>query len=327
MFEDVVRSVEDGVYVVYPEDFSTFELLDFMAPSFVIAVKGDRYMVVFDPRSTTISGFYDELEEEAGDMRKAFESILGRKVKVARKQIEEEDPVGSVKEDVQFYEEMGVKILEANGEPLVSRREFRKIVERFGIFNLISNFTKRIRYSFENPMIAVSPGMAGMSFFTTLDTRFMIWLRNATGIEGDKFRYAMIRIFNVVVTKLARKYHYEKMNILPYEIMIIPSRSEEKLRNFFKTVEIINDNIGDFLADNFARWVSEMNVSFDRSDILESLKSKEEFLDAIASIPDRKGVNHFKNRLVTVIDSFAGQLEPMTKEVTLWVENLLSETS
>ena len=326
MFEDLVRSMDDGVYVVYPEDFSTFELLDFMAPSFILAVKGDRYLVVFDPRSTTVSGFYTELSgEDDESLIEFFKGHLSQDVKVARKELEGEDPVESVKEDVQFYEEMGVKIIESNGESFVDQREFKKIVERFRMFNLISSFTKKIRYSFDNPMIAVSPGMAGMSFFTTLDTRFMIWLRNTTGIEGEKFRYAMIRIFNVVITKLARRFHYEKMNILPYEVMVIPTRSEEKLKRFFDMVEVVNNNVGDFLADNLARWVSEMTMSLDRSDILDSLKSREEFLDTIASIPDRKGVNHFKSRLVGLIESFSSQLEPMSKEVSTWMDRMLTE--
>ena len=324
MFEEIGKFNVRGVYVVHSSLFDAFELMNLMAPSFTVGIDEDKYVVAFDPRSTTVSGFFEEAEGEIADyLRKVFGDLLGMEVSVSKKSDEfVEDPIGEVSEDVEFYEGMGVVIIEKNGKVYMKKREISKTIDKFRIFTTVSEYSRKQRYSPEEVFLSVSPGMAGMSIFLTLDTRFMIWLKNETNVEGDRFRYSLIRAFNVVVTKLTRKFKYERMPMLPYEIMVIITRNLENLKRFLQSVDLINDKIKPFISEKFPEWTEGMK-SYERLDILENLKSKEEFLDSIAAIPDRKGVRVFKEKLMSLIDSFDSQLHAITRDLGNWIDELL----
>ncbi len=327
MFEGLGKFKGRGVYVVHSSLFDAFELMNLMAPSFVVGIEKGNYVVAFDPRSTTVSGFFEEAKGEVADyLKKVFGELLEMEVSVSKKSDEfVEDPLREVSEDVEFYEGMGVIVMESSDTPPMRKKEVSKIVDKFRIFTTVSDYSKKQRYSPEEMFLSVSPGMAGMSVFLTLDTRFMIWLKNETKVEGDRFRYALIRSFNVVVNKLTKRFKYESMPMLPYEIMVIVTRNLERLKKFLKAVDDINTNVKPFLKDRFPIWTSQMKT-FQSEGYFDFLKSKEEFLDSIAAIPDKKGVESLKNRLNTLIDEFAGQLAVITKELGEWLNEILESS-
>ena len=327
MFEGLREFNDRGVYVVHSSLFDAFELMNLMAPSFVVGVDGRDYVVAFDPRSTTVSGFFEEAKGEVADyLKKVFGELLEMEVSVSKKSEEfVEDPLREVSEDVEFYEGMGVVVIESSDTSPMKKRELSKTIDKFRIFTTVSDYSRKQRYSPEEVFLSLSPGMAGMSIFLTLDTRFMIWLKNETKVEGDRFRYALIRSFNVVVTRLTKRFKYENMPMLPYEIMIIVTRNLERLKKFLKAVDEINANVKPFLKDRFPVWTSQMKT-FQSEGYFDFLKSKEEFLDSIAAIPDKKGVESLKNRLNTLIDEFAGQLTVITKELGGWVDEILGSS-
>ncbi len=324
MFEKLKEIGLKGVYVIHSADFDAIELMNLMAPSFIVAVEGGKYVVVFDPRSATVMGLIDNApEEEAKKLREIFGDLVGMELKVGKKS--DGGGIEGVLEDVDFYEGMGVVVLETD-ERTAGKRHVGKAVDRFKIFTMISKYTRDQRYSPEELFLSISPGMAGMSVFVSVDTRFMVWLKNETAVEGDKFRYSLIRAFNVVVAKIVRKFNYERMSILPYETMVIINRNVEKLQRFLRVVDVVNEKIKPYLVENFPVWISKMK-SFEKADILESIKSKEEFFDSVAAIPDRRGVEMFKSRIISAIDNFDSQLAVITKELGKWMDGILGQMS
>ena len=319
MFESLIRSLKDGLYRIYPAKFERHEILDMMAPSFVIAKEGNEYLFIFDPRSVTSTGLYED--KEGKDLEKYFKDLVEEPVKVAFS--DEENIIESMKDDLSFYEEMGVSLLEDNKNK-ISEHRFKKIVERFKIFSMIAEKTKNMRYSVDANIISISPGMAGMSLFVTLDTKFMIWLRNETAIEGIKFKYSLIRVFNVIVAKLSRHFKYERMSILPYESLLMLSRDVEKVKRLLKTIDIINERARDFFVENFPKLVLNIKEStaYDLDDII---KSKETFLENLASLPDKKAFEHFKERVLNSMEEFCRQLDPISEIVGEWMDKLLEE--
>ena len=322
MFEEIARFNGKGIYVVHSSLFDTFELMNLMAPSFVIGVNKEDYLVVFDPRSATVIGFVEEANDDIGEfLKEKFEKLLGLGIRVFKKSEDTEDPVAELERDVEFYGEMGVVVMEKNGK-FPEKNTLNKLVDRFKIFNMISEYTMKQRYTPEELFLSISPGTAGMSIFITMDTRFMIWIKNETNVEGERFRYSLIRAFNVTVARLARKFKYERMPILPYENMLIINRNIKKLKSFFDAVEGVNENVKDFLKEKLPKWAADIKT-FESESFFDFMKSREDFLDSIASIPDRKGVNALKSKLIGLIEKFSAQLEVITLEMEEWLEDFL----
>ena len=329
MFEKLKDLKGKGIYIVYPNFFDSLELMNLMAPVFVVGVKKNGYIVIFDPRSTTVTGVFNKEDDDVSkELKEIFEKLLDMELNVEKKlefEGEDYDVIASIKDDVEFYEGMGVMVLESDEQKSISDREFSKVVDRFKIFTLVSNYTKNQRYSPEEFFLSLSPGMSGMGAFLSVEARFMIWLKNETKVEGEKFRYSLIRAFNVVVSKLAGKFGYERMSILPYETMIILTRNVKKFEKFLKALDVVNDEIKPYLVENFPMWTESMKA-FDTMDIMDSIKSKEDFLDMIASIPTTRGVNILKSKISTSIDNFNRQLAIISRELGKWVEDTLERS-
>ncbi len=321
MFEKLSECKERGVYIVFPASFESSELLDIMAPSFVVGVGNGNYIVTFDPRSVMTSGSFEESGGCKNVVLELFQDALGQGLKVSFR--EDEEAVERIREDVRFYQEMGVVIVEENGKE-IKTENFEKIKDRFKMFSMIAEKARQIRYSVEPGMLSVSPGMAGLSLFLTLDTKFMIWLKNETGLEGEKFKYALIRIFNVVVSRLSRHFKYEKMFILPYESLVVLTRDVERLGRFLKAVDLVNNGLRSYLLENFGEMIAKVK-GMSGSEIADIFKSKESFYDILAAMPDRKGFEHFKEKLVGAVESFNSQLQPIGEAVDKWLEKLLEE--
>ena len=218
---------------------------------------------------------------------------------------------------------MGVTIIESDSHGPISERELSKIADKFKMFTLVSSYTKNQRYSPEEFFLSLSPGMSGMGAFLSVEARFMIWLKNQTNVDGERFRFSLIRSFNVVVSKLAGKFGYERMSILPYETMIILTRNVEKFKKFLKALDKLNDEIKPYLVKHFPIWADSMKA-FDTIDILDTIKSKEDFLDMIASIPTTRGVNILKSKISNSIDNFNRQLSVISKDLGKWMDDLLN---
>jgi len=319
MLESLVKDLKDGVYRIYPAEFEEYEILDMMAPSFVIAKEGERYLFIFDPRSVTSTGFFEDVEKEG--LKKYFEDLLGESVKVGFS--EGESIIESMKDELSFYEEMGVSLLE-DSKSKIPKHRFEKVIERFKIFSMISKKSKGIRHSAEANIISISPGMAGLSLFVTLDSKFMIWLRNETAMEGSKLKYSLIRVFNVIVAKLSRYFKYERMSILPYESLLMLSRDVEKVKRFLRTIDVVNEKARDFFVDDFPKLIPDIKESA-AHDLDHIIKSKETFLENLASLPDRRAFEHFKERVLNSMEKFCCQLDPISKIVEEWMDKLLEE--
>lgn len=326
MFEKLKRLNGDGIYIIYSKSFDSFELMNLMVPVFVVGVRNGGYIIIFDPRSTTITGMFNKTDDEVSkELKETFENLLGMELSVEKKFAfdgDDSDVISSIKDDVDFYEGMGVMILESDGKSM-SKKEFSKIAEKFKIFTLVSSYTKNQRYSPEEFFLSLSPGMSGMGAFLSVEARFMIWLKNETNVDGERFRYSLIRAFNVVVSKLAGKFGYERMSILPYETMIILTRNVEKLKKFLKAIDILNEEVKPYLVEHFPIWADSMK-SFDTIDILDTIKSKEDFLDMIASIPTTRGVNILKSKISSSIDNFNRQLAVISRDLGKWMDDLLN---
>ncbi|GEM_PF-3887499 len=328
MFERLKNLKGEGIYIVYSKSFDSLELMNLMAPVFVVGIKKDGYIVIFDPRSTTITGVFNKEEDEISrELKDIFEKILGMELNVEKKlefDDEDSDVIASIKDDVDFYEGMGVMVLESDDDKPISEKEFSKVVDRFKIFTLVSEYTKNQRYSPEEFFLSLSPGMSGMGAFLSVEARFMIWIKNETKVEGEKFRYSLIRAFNVVVSKIAGKFGYERMSILPYETMIILTRNVNKFKRFLHVLDVVNEKIKPYLAEKFPVWAENMKA-FDTMDIIDTIKSKEDFLDMIASIPTTRGVNILKRKISNSIDNFNRQLSIISRELGKWVDDLLEK--
>ena len=318
MFEDLVNLLGKGVYKVFSSDFEEFELIDVMAPSFLMGKEGSEYVVVFDPRSVMAGGFYEE--DDDPDVKEYFKRILDEDVKVL---VNREGSIEYLKEDVNFYQEMGTMIIEDSNKK-INESEMKKIVDRFKMFKMIAYKTREDRFSIDPNMISISPGMAGLSLFFTLDTKFMIWLRNETGLEGEKFKFSLIRIFNVVAANLARCFGYERMMILPYESLVVLNRDVEKLKRFLSTLDVVNREVREFLAENFRGMVSGVKGTT-VYEIADIFKSKDAFFEYLAALPDKKAFEHFKEKLLSSIESFSSGLGSLSDKVQKWIEERLKE--
>ncbi len=325
MFEKLREIDEDGIFIVYPSEFDSIELMNLMAPSFVVGIKDGGYIVIFDPRSTTVSGMFETTNSPSlRRIEEMFRTLLHMDVSVEKKMSFENSTsiIDSIREDVEFYESMGVAVLETDSSEPLSEVEFSKVLDRFRIFAMVSSYTKNQRYSPEECFISLSPGVSGMSAFLSVETRFMIWLKNETKVEGEKFRYSLIRAFNVVVAKLTGKFGYERMSILPYETMIILTRDVEKFEKFLKVLDALNEKIKPYLVSKFPIWAEKMR-SFEKINIIDAVKSKEDFLDMIASIPNDRGVEILKSRISSSIEDFNNRLSMIGEELGKWMEDLL----
>ncbi len=317
MFESIVKNLKKGAYKIFPAEFDDYELIDVMAPSFIVGIFDEGYTVIFDPRSVIIGTSFTE--DVSDDVKKEFEELIGEDVNVRYTPDYSKD---NLMDDVNFYQEMGTIVVESS-ERKVSDEDFKKILDRFKIFRMIAQKAKDYRYSIHPNMFSVSPGMAGLSVFITLDTKFMIWLKNETEIEGEKFKYGLIRAFNIVVAALARKFGYERMMILPYESLLILSRDVGKVERFLKTVDVVNEKIRDFLVENFGDMLSDVKRTvYDMGDIF---KSEDAFFEYLSALPDKKALSHFKERLVSSIEGFCYGLEKLSRSLQEWIEKLVEE--
>ena len=324
MFEKLKEIKRECVILIFPAEFDSSELLDLMAPSILIGVEPGKYVVSFDPRSVMASGSFDEIDVEGlQDVLKNMENLFDMPLKIAVRA--DKDAVKTIFEEIRFYQEMGVYMVESD-EKLVSYSEFEKLKEKFKMFTMIAEKSKNSRYSLNPNMLSVSPGIAGLSMFLTLDTKFMIWLKNETAAEGEGFKYGLIRIFNLVASKLARHFEYERMQILPYESLIVLNRDVEKLSKFLKTLDVANTKLREFLKNSFKNLISKIKVA-GAVEIADIFKSKDTLFETIASLPDEKSFEHFKGKLIGSIEKFNASLEPIASAAEKLIEDLLKEVS
>ncbi|MCD6449651.1 MAG: hypothetical protein J7L34_04000 [Thermotogaceae bacterium] len=319
MLENLIKDLKDGLYRIYPAKFEVHEILDMMAPSFVIGKEGKEYLFIFDPRSVTSTGSCENIESKK--LEEYFSKLVEEPMRVAF--TKEGNIVESLEDELNFYEEMDVSLLEDNVNK-ISHERFKKITERFKIFSMISEKTKDMRYSINANIISISPGVAGTSLIITLNTRFMIWLRNETTIEGAKFKYSLIRIFNVIVAKLSHYFKYERISIFPYESLILLPRNAKEVAKFLKAIDVINKKARSFFVENFPNLVRSIKEDMDY--VLDDIiKSKEAFLENLASLSDKKAFEYFKERIINSMEEFCRQLDPISKVVGEWMDKLLEE--